>query len=551
MATANGHFEIVKLFINNGAEADVIALHHAAARNHSDILRFLLKTGVRDKCLLPCKRGNLSWCSTNLHQFHQCFCETALHAAVSRGYVNIVEILLRNDNITLECKHGSGRTPLMDAVQRNNTRIVERLLIEGANIEAECENSISNMFVKCGSTAFKEEDWLYSRYCNQPVCFGGNRVIHFCAAHGLWEMASHLIYKRKASAVSTNSLGWSATTAAAIYDQADFIYATYDKKTNSIPNIETVLRYVTVCASVDTLNLLLKSAVNTSMFAQIYEDGKTLLHFATLGSFHVEPHLTQSCSTTLCICPNRTYVKDDNNKDRRRFETTALLAKVLQPNINEKDKYGRTALHYAAARALLDAVKHLVLEGSDWNIKDQRGDTPLEFALKVSPQRSQPFLSCRMTTDQVFKSCESTIFDETVSYLIMLQNSTVDKCDIGTDLLLGYLLRHRLPLSLYALFKFGADINCNPEHFKRYLNEAASNSWSRRHDEIIEIFKIFEVNVNVQCGVHFNQSELHLMAYLGTPAYAGNFFIPSGKNRFFPLQKFINNQANTESSSET
>ena len=92
-----------------------------------------------------------------------------------------------------------------------------------------------------------------------------------------------------------------------------------------------------------------------------------------------------------------------------------LLTEVLQPNINEKDKYGRTALHYAAVHALLDVVKRLVLEESDWNIKDQRGDTPLEFALRESPLRSQPFLPCRTTADQVFRSCSSTIFDETVS----------------------------------------------------------------------------------------------------------------------------------------
>ena len=33
------------------------------------------------------------------------------------------------------------------------------------------------------------------------------------------------------------------------------------------------------------------------------------------------------------------------------------------------------------------------------------------------------------------------------------------------------------------------------------------------------------------------------MAYLGTPIYAGNFFMSSTKNNFFPLQGFINKQA--------
>jgi hypothetical protein len=35
-------FEIVQLYIYKGAQPDVVSLHHAAARNHTEVMRFLL-----------------------------------------------------------------------------------------------------------------------------------------------------------------------------------------------------------------------------------------------------------------------------------------------------------------------------------------------------------------------------------------------------------------------------------------------------------------------------------------------------------------------------
>jgi ankyrin repeat protein len=95
--------EIVQLYINKGAQPDLISLHHAAARNHTEVVRFLLDTGVRDKCL-PCKPGNRSWCRMNVNQFHHCFCETALHAAVSRNNLEMAKLIVRYGNASVNCK---------------------------------------------------------------------------------------------------------------------------------------------------------------------------------------------------------------------------------------------------------------------------------------------------------------------------------------------------------------------------------------------------------------------------------------------------------------
>ena len=217
--------------------------------------------------------------------------------------------------------------------------------------------------------------------------------------------------------------------------------------------------------------------------------------------------------------------------------TVRLLTK-LQKNINKTGKYGRTALHYAAARGFEGAVTHLVRQGSDWKIEDQNGDTPLELALKESPLHPSYFLPCRMTSDGVFQFCNSTMFDITVSNLIMLQKSTIKKCNTVTKRLLGTLIKKNMPLSLYSLFKIGVDVNCGVA-FREQLNISKLISNEISH-EISEVFKIFEVNVNVKCDVPFNQSELHIMAFLGMPNDIGNFFKQSVNNRSFPLQRFIN-----------
>ena len=94
VAAKHGHTELVELFVSHGAKADNVALHHAAARNQTQIVEYLLKIGNAQDTCLPCKPGNISSCYTrrniSVNQTHLCFCETALYAAVSRGYTQII-----------------------------------------------------------------------------------------------------------------------------------------------------------------------------------------------------------------------------------------------------------------------------------------------------------------------------------------------------------------------------------------------------------------------------------------------------------------------------
>ena len=84
LAAENGHLEVLQLFYDYGVKFDVISLHHAAARNHSEVVEFLLRTvGIHDTCLqCTCKAEHLS--KVSVEDVHLYFWEKALHTAVSR-----------------------------------------------------------------------------------------------------------------------------------------------------------------------------------------------------------------------------------------------------------------------------------------------------------------------------------------------------------------------------------------------------------------------------------------------------------------------------------
>ena len=158
--------------------------------------------------------------------------------------------------------------------------------------------------------------------------------------------------------VSSDNTKWNVATVAVIYDRVNFINAIYGYRLESIPNIETVLRYVAVYHSVKTLEHLLYSE-DVSRFTTMYEDGKTLLHFAILGSMksQTKVNITQSGPSSWCIYPTITHADIGEEK---RLETVKLLTKVLISDINKQDSYGRTALHYATVHVLPEIVKYLI-----------------------------------------------------------------------------------------------------------------------------------------------------------------------------------------------
>nr|MBC8431083.1 ankyrin repeat domain-containing protein [Candidatus Desulfatibia vada] len=108
-AVEAGHFDIVRLLVENGAKTQYhgSALHCAAQFGHTDLVRFLIKNGA-----------NVNAQDSQGH--------TSLHLAIWKGHVEIVQMLLNNGAST-SIKSISGYTPMYYAQKYGNTYI-ERML---------------------------------------------------------------------------------------------------------------------------------------------------------------------------------------------------------------------------------------------------------------------------------------------------------------------------------------------------------------------------------------------------------------------------------------
>jgi ankyrin repeat protein len=515
-----GHLKTVELLINktDTTSSDLFALHQAALFNDSDVLKFLLETGLRDKCI-PCKRDYKDVTIFNLkttHQYLETICGSVLNIAVSRRNLKIVEILLSYDKETLECKSLAGLTPLMRAVERNDTKMVTLLLDKGADLEAQCETSNEHKLLICIQI-------VHSDY----YCSCTSKAIHISAIQGTSKITTELI-KRNADRFSRDCMGWSADDLAAIFNQ---------HVNTSLLSNKTMLRYSAVCGFVKTFELLLRnknSGVRTCIYDR--EDGMTLLHLATLGLTNVFS-FSSVCSVINCTtfkCPHK--LSRHNYVDEKNYlKTIKLLTKVIPQNINKKDKHGRTALHYAALVRSPDVVKHLIRKGSDWKIKDENGNTALKFMLK-QPIDYINLGPCSTVIYSLLNSSEMAMSNEMqVNCLRMLRVRTLNtKCQLVSTIvsIVELMVHHNLPLSCYTLFKIDADLYC-------LSHDYPGASLYRAIATISELLKVIEFNVKVNCEVPFEYSTLHIMASLLQPMRFGKNYFPAIERYAYSMESHI------------
>jgi ankyrin repeat protein len=535
LAAGNGHLEVVELFYDHGRTFDLTTLHHAAARNHLAVVNFLLQTvGLRDTCI-PCQMNT----KTTVQEAHIIFCETALHAAVSRGLDDIVEVLLAYGKESLECKHHSGKTVLMDAVERNDTKMVDLLLRHGANVTTEC-GIRWKYWDMCSMYSMLKQDFLYTVYCGNEGCEDGYKAIHISAKYGLREVAERLlngpIYKitELKNEDSNSVLG-----VAIMYDQKDFVQNldTSIKKIGIYINRSYAVQSAVTYCSVNVAKLFLIDRFDMITINPFDDKDKNvwdlLLQSTKWSPCDNVQTMFKKFSVSHCLKAfqenNLSEVEKTKIESERRLNIIQLLIRTYRKYLFAKIEDGMTLLHYAASYGFEDAVKYLVDLGADELIKNQHGDTPLMIALKNSPVNDlHPSASyrCYTTNDGQFRSCNTTCYDETVRYLILLQRSSFSECDNESKYMLEQVIVKRMPLSLYALLKIGFYLNC--------LFSESSSVMLLHLDtggrEVSEVLNMFEVDISLQCEVSFSKSDLHRISFL---------FQPSLNTKLLALQRLI------------
>ena len=117
-AADNGHVDMVKLLIENGADVNLKGeawygpLHAAAANGHIEVVKILLENGA------------------DVNIFHQ---NKPLHNAAMNGHIEVAEILLDN-GADINAKGTDEAAPLHTAVSNSQLVMVKWLLSKGANV---------------------------------------------------------------------------------------------------------------------------------------------------------------------------------------------------------------------------------------------------------------------------------------------------------------------------------------------------------------------------------------------------------------------------------
>ncbi|XP_068688236.1 uncharacterized protein [Montipora foliosa] len=194
LAAENGHRDTVMMLRNTGGIPDGLSLHHSASNGHILVVKYLLKEGVIDTCiqgtprLLPVTVDDEELNATKIYVHDNSYLhsrETALHAAVRREQMSVIEVLLREDQNAINCKNSAGRNPQHEAVYLNKYNSLKALLESGTSASIQCSFEISSSLLHHQSVVPETPQ--------EDGCPCGFTPLHFAAKYGYQSVAELLV----------------------------------------------------------------------------------------------------------------------------------------------------------------------------------------------------------------------------------------------------------------------------------------------------------------------------------------------------------------------
>ena len=551
-AAENGHLNVVKTLYEADAVADQTALHHAAANNRMDVVNFLLEIGVKDECLRcdglfywlnskerfpsttivlrPPFKDNCShiWIMDNnvtkicidyekkwpdetkklYDDSRLIFCHSALHAAVVSGHDKVVTRLLSEKHNALNCYDYTGRTPLHEAVRKNDSIIVNILLDKHPQmVKYKCKQ-----WQEVNQTLLSFEE--LAEY-NADVCHCGYTPLHLAALYGHLE-AAILLIRKGAQLDDRDCTGATPIHVAACPNRANLIGGNINVKTS---NGSTPLHSAAACGVVGIIDYLLYK-----------KSSLTAVDNYNLTAPHYSIHNFTFTSFVDLMAPrkghlSRFFVYDNQYTSVDDLHWLDTLVKLLHggSNIDVVDVDGQTPLHIAAYYGLADAVNVLLQMNASMEMKDKNGKTPLEVAFENAPVESEQFPSFRATKMEDLR--ELLHGHVMVIFLLLSHGASSGKCTSSRGSMLHTaIVKKQFHIAQLLLLK-GANLTCEDSLGRTPLITCLHNSGE--FSGILFSDKITEP-VAIECRKPFNYSLFHLLSY------SRLFFEDNG---FFYLEK--------------
>ncbi|KAL9988499.1 hypothetical protein ACROYT_G002953 [Oculina patagonica] len=440
--------------------------------------------------------------------------------------------LVSRDKWALACRDYTGRTPLHEAVRKNNKEMVKLLLMEDqTKIHSGCDHwqdvQGQDEAKKYFPLSQEESDWQdvqggqhitrasltlsleESVEYHQDICHCGYTPLHLAARYGYWKMAIDLV-KSKAWVGARDCFGATPLHVAACHNHWVMVYLLSELGSDingKTFNGSTPLHSAAACGAVEVIDELLYYGSNLSA---VDDSGLTALHYAVLNitssqlNRKIIFNATSSDQQIQLVTIDRTghlaefFTKENHVKNTDHYRWLDTLIHLIRrgSSIDAVDTHSRTTLHIAAGNGLADAVNVLLQQEANLEISDKFGKTPLEVAVvngTIVPEHRRK---------------ESTFF-------------------LGTSLdgLRGALSDHEMVV--YLLLTYGASFKKwgQPYLCKDNLGRTPLVAYLHNGGYLLDVvLQHFNASVTIKCGKPFNLSVFHLLCYRPPSLEALNFF---------------------------
>lgn len=553
LAAQNGHLKVVQFLHRCGALVDHVSLQHAAAGGYTNVVKFLLNTGVVDTCM-RCD-GSFYWLnnrvryqakrlcnSSNAMDYilsddkFKILCQSALHLAVAKNHTEVAKLLLSLEDRTVHCTDFTGRTPLHEAVRQNHVAMAELLIQGGARISQKCRlfqnlSFSGNLTIKKCKTKY---DFLSLREeveYNEDLCHCGSTPFLLSARYGHTEVGS-LLLRYGAKPQDKDCQGATSLHVAACHGHYGFIkWLIAQRKSLHInirsKNQSTPLHSGAICKINEDIKPLI------DMGASIYDTdqhGMTPLHYSVLNAFeNIASVMFRTTTfdepygpsfTTIWSLEGDVTVATDSRILRRTVPLNFQCLKLLEITkstddsyINKMDKNGRTALHLAAQNGEEWCVIYLLRKGARTDLTDNGSKTPIDVATDFAPKVLNPRYrgkdSCGIDHFELLLALNQRNHNAIAEILLSREAFLTQKCDERQTYLLHRAFEKEQPVIAYRILSKGGSLSCKDAQGRTPLLVYLQNGgkW------LDVVLKRFNVAIHIECGEPFNKSEFHLLAF--------------------------------------
>ncbi|XP_029418418.1 histone-lysine N-methyltransferase EHMT1 isoform X6 [Nannospalax galili] len=142
-AAEAGHVDICHMLVQAGANIDTCSedqrtpLMEAAENNHLDAVKYLIKAGAQVDPKVPTPSEQLAKKRNRKHpdwKEEDAEGSTCLHLAAKKGHYDVVQYLLSNGQMDVNCQDDGGWTPMIWATEYKHVELVKLLLSRGSDI---------------------------------------------------------------------------------------------------------------------------------------------------------------------------------------------------------------------------------------------------------------------------------------------------------------------------------------------------------------------------------------------------------------------------------